>query len=142
MIKTHPVFKGLTFDEYLNWYECPMFVKGKEVDFCISMDAVANEALHFEQSVAFYNKIDHFAEEAERCIIAGLLPELNNGWFPEDHEPVTESKFREYLKLTEVTVYAHGKFEFFYRTGALFSDHSIIVSGSIAGGTLSASLAG
>lgn len=142
MDKIHPIFKTLTFDAQLNWYECRMPLGNKEIEIFISLDDIEDEETIIAQAIDFYMKMDKWCADAELVIVRDLLEEINSGWLPDNHNLLTEHDLLKVLTFESATILAHNCFELLFKCGNMLAGHSILVSGSTVRGVVSADIVG
>ncbi|MDB5344638.1 MAG: hypothetical protein JWP89_3015 [Schlesneria sp.] len=73
---------------------------------------------------------------------ADLLPVKNSFWLQDGEAAMTESVFRNKIKLQSVSVGNDGTFQFWFECADLFAGHAIAIKGDLASGLAEAEIAG
>ena len=71
-----------------------------------------------------------------------LLSRKNDSWLKDGEKEVDADEFKSRMKLTSITVFPEGEFEFWHNDSDLFWGHSILISGSISEGLTDADIPG
>ena len=85
-------------------------------------------------AVQLWDSEEEWNARIVECAVKSLLPLKNDVWLEEDEAELDADQFKERMSPNSITIYPDGAFEFWHDDGGMFLGHSIMISGSLAGG--------
>ena len=136
------VLGTFTLDRRINWYEGTTDWNGQTItlDLHVSENGEVAEAAAAARTLCVDPK--SWGRRINEFAVAKLLSLKNFDWLGEDEAEVSAAEFVRRMKLTAITVWPDGDFDFWHDDGDLFSGHSIQISGSLSEGPTRADIPG
>jgi hypothetical protein len=138
-------FGVFTLDRRIDWYEARTAWGSTPVRLHLSMEnhEDANERLNVLVTArSLWDSCETWTQRVTDCAVAELLDLKNDAWLEEGEPELSAEQFKSRMTLESLTVYAGGRFEFWYHDGDLFWGHLIRVSGSLSKGPDDAGIEG
>jgi hypothetical protein len=137
-----PRFGTFTLNRSLNWFSAELLWAGQQVRLNLSMDDCDSIVQPLALAAKLWNSEAEWNTKIIDYAVENLLPLKNDVWLEEDEVELSAEDFKNRMSLEAITIYPLGSFEFWYDDGDLFWGHSIMVSGSLAGGLADAGIHG
>lgn len=136
------VFGELKYERQVNWYVGKSIWNGQLVSLYLTLENSTSIDAVLEAAHSLWQNQSEWVKRIEDFAVQELLPLKNRDWLECDEPPLTESDFKDLMKLASVSVASKGSFRFAFQDSDMFRGRSIFVDGNFSDGPTLAELGG
>jgi len=127
-------FGQFVLNRRINWFEGKTKWGRTPVNLALSGSRADEFAAALATAHALWDAQEAWHQKIVVHAVERLLPEKNDYGLEDGEAPLTAADFVARMRLTDITIYEGGEFEFWFNDTDLFGDHSISVSGDLQNG--------